>query len=251
MRSSKFSNAREKELYQTDDKGEYAEINESIHLRIAQMSRNLYIKRYVTQTYWRSQLYTFYLGEFYAQNGDAWESNKYISHQEHTNLINAIERRNAEEAREFMIEHIRSTHQRRFKLACFCLSTRMRKHGLHVRRRFTRWMFSATLFEKKWFCIFMFLYFIIMVPFPLLLLHHLHSLALGNSAFCGGMDDTHGHYPRTYSRFLPGRHCSGKSTTSLTTSNSGRKEGYYHGYRIADHQPRPGSLLHGSRSFIS
>ncbi len=79
------------------------------------MSRNPYIERYVTQTYWRSQLYTFYLGEFYAQNGDARESNKYISHQEHTNLINAIERGNAEEAREVMIEHIRSTHQRRFK----------------------------------------------------------------------------------------------------------------------------------------
>jgi len=111
----KILNAREKELYRTDDKGEYAGINESIHLLIAQMSRNPYIERYVTQTYWRSQLYTFYLGEFYAQNGDAGESNKYISHQEHTNLINAIERGNTEEAREVMIEHIRSTHQRRFK----------------------------------------------------------------------------------------------------------------------------------------
>ncbi len=111
----RWLNEREKELYQTDDKGEYAELNENIHLRIAQMGRNVYIERYVTQTYWRSQLYTFYLGEFYAQNGDVRENHKYISHREHASLIDAIERGNAEEAQEIMIEHIRSTHQRRFK----------------------------------------------------------------------------------------------------------------------------------------
>ena len=108
-------NRLERETFESATREEYAELNRKFHFRIASMSGNAYLERYVTQVYWRSQLYTFYLGWFYSFGTDGTKRvDHHISHQEHAGIIDALERKDPDAACEQIVRHLRATYHVRF-----------------------------------------------------------------------------------------------------------------------------------------
>ncbi len=105
----------EKELYRKGDAAAYAGVNERLHLGIGALSRNIYVERYLSQCYWRSELYIFFFDRFY-DNGaistrkklrDPMESK---SCREHDAVIEAIASGKPENASKAMSEHIKSSY---------------------------------------------------------------------------------------------------------------------------------------------
>lgn len=105
----------EKEHYAEGNATEYAKLNERLHLGIGKLSRNVYIERYLSQCFWRSELYIFFFDRFYDMSDlptrkrlrDPSESN---SCREHDILIDAIASGNPDNAAKAMSEHIKSTY---------------------------------------------------------------------------------------------------------------------------------------------
>ena len=108
-------NRLERETFESSTRDEYAELNKKFHFLVADMSRNVYLKRYVTQVYWRSQLYTFYLGWFYSLGTEGSQRAKHhVSHIEHAEIIDALERKDPDGARDRIVRHLRATYHVRF-----------------------------------------------------------------------------------------------------------------------------------------
>jgi DNA-binding GntR family transcriptional regulator len=105
----------EREFYVSGDAAKYTAANESLHLGIAALSKNSYLERFISQTFWRSELYIFFFDRFYFKEGfqtqkplrDPAESQ---SCREHEDLLDAIASRDQNRAAEAMRRHVMSTY---------------------------------------------------------------------------------------------------------------------------------------------
>lgn len=105
----------EKKYYSEGKMAEYAKLNERLHLGIGTLSRNSYIERYLSQCFWRSELYLFFFDRFYDMSDlptrkklrDPAESK---SCHEHDVLLEAIASGNPDNAARAMSEHIKSSY---------------------------------------------------------------------------------------------------------------------------------------------
>lgn len=100
----------EKEYYAKGDVAKYTKINESFHLGIATIAKNDYIKRFISQTFWRSELYIVFFDRFYHSQAILRDPNSSKSCKEHALLTYAISERDSEKAAELMRNHIISTY---------------------------------------------------------------------------------------------------------------------------------------------
>lgn len=107
---------REKDLYARRETAEYTQLNEKLHVGIATLADNFYIERFVSQTFWRSELYIFFFDRFYDKGVPSHEKSmrdpaQSRSCREHEILVNAIAAGNGDAAAEAMMCHINSTYE--------------------------------------------------------------------------------------------------------------------------------------------
>lgn len=108
-------NTDEEKEFIAGERLSYADVNERLHFRIAEMAGNRYLKRVFSSIYWRTQLYTFFLAGFYRwANTPANKTMNQMSYLEHTEIINALEKADPQVTKEAMVSHIRSTYTKRF-----------------------------------------------------------------------------------------------------------------------------------------
>lgn len=88
----------------------FAQINEQFHLGIARVSRNVYLEKWVINSFWRSNIYIFYFDGFYKAPVRE-EIPPQRTPSQHLAILKAIEERNPEEASFQMREHIRNTYE--------------------------------------------------------------------------------------------------------------------------------------------
>ncbi|OUO93958.1 GntR family transcriptional regulator [Cloacibacillus sp. An23] len=105
----------EKDYYRKGDVASYAGVNERIHLGVGMLSKNAYVERYLSQCYWRSELYIFFFDRFYDKGAiptrkKLWDPSESKSCREHDALVEAIASGKAEAAASVMSEHIKSTY---------------------------------------------------------------------------------------------------------------------------------------------
>jgi len=91
-------------------KESFSEINEALHLGIARASRNVYLERWCRYIFWRSNLYVFYLDEFY-RSADRQEVPPQQTPVQHRMLVRAIRDGDPEAASRLMREHIRRSYE--------------------------------------------------------------------------------------------------------------------------------------------
>lgn len=106
---------KEKDLYAKRETAKYTEVNEALHLGIAGLAKNLYLKRFISQTFWRSSLYIFFFDRFYAKGTSLHERTaedpiKSRSCLEHDCLVKAIVSQDPQAAASAMRNHIDSTY---------------------------------------------------------------------------------------------------------------------------------------------
>lgn len=101
-------NAREEETFKANLKGEYAELNEEFHMLLAESSENPYMKMYIRQLYWRSNLYVLFFMSFYCLESD-YDTER-LSYMEHREIIDAMDVRDPFRAETAMREHIASSY---------------------------------------------------------------------------------------------------------------------------------------------
>ena len=110
---------KEKDLYFSNDKKGYTEVNGQLHLSIARISGNKYLERFLKQVFWRSQIFIFYFDRFYNYQNE--NSRTYFmpyersSFKDHSNIIEAIVNHDANSAKERIKKHIRLTYNLLFK----------------------------------------------------------------------------------------------------------------------------------------
>lgn len=107
---------RERELYSIGKMAEYTQLNEELHIGIAVLSKNVHLERFVSQIFWRSELYVFFFDRFYEKEAPCHEKSlrdpsKSSSCQQHELLVNAIASENAEAASAAMTRHVSSTYE--------------------------------------------------------------------------------------------------------------------------------------------
>ena len=106
----------EKDYYAKGLAAKYTKINESIHVGIAVLSKNAYLERFVSQSFWRAELYVFFFDRYYFREGysegeplrDPAESQ---SCRQHERFVEAIASGSAEAAGRLMKEHVISTYE--------------------------------------------------------------------------------------------------------------------------------------------
>ena len=99
--------------FYSNDKEAYSLLNEKFHLGIARMSNNKYLERYCQHIFWRSNTYIFFFDHYYRPK--PMNDNIHLTPHQHTNIIDAIEKGEAENAKKYMIEHIRHSFDVLFK----------------------------------------------------------------------------------------------------------------------------------------
>lgn len=104
---------RESETGESGRKYDYSTLNEAFHTTIARISRNPYLQRYCEHIFWRSNIYVFLFGGYYTQPNFVKHM---LSPPQHIRIVDAIENRDAEKARELMAQHVRFTFDRIFNL---------------------------------------------------------------------------------------------------------------------------------------
>ncbi len=107
---------REKDLYARRETARYTQLNEELHVGIAALSKNFYLERFVSQTFWRSELYIFFFDRFYDKEGPCHEKAmrdpmKSRSCRQHDLLVNAIASGDAAAASAAMTRHVTSTYE--------------------------------------------------------------------------------------------------------------------------------------------
>jgi len=100
-----------------DDSLSLQEINERLHLGIAELADNKYMFMSLNQVFWRCQLYVCFFDSFLPAAKervvDRFEKPyELTSIAQHERIVDAITSRNAEQAEDVMREHIMSTYQR-------------------------------------------------------------------------------------------------------------------------------------------
>lgn len=105
----------ERSFYRQGDIASYAGVNERLHLGIGALSRNTYVERYLSQCYWRSELYVYFFDRFYDKGAiptrkKLWDPSESKSCREHQALVEAIASGVPEKAAEAMSCHIKSTY---------------------------------------------------------------------------------------------------------------------------------------------
>ena len=106
---------KEKAYYTEGNITEYAKVNERIHLGIGTFSRNAHIERYLSQCFWRSELYLFFFDRFYDRSELSTRKklrnpSESKSCREHEILIEAIALGNPDNAAKAMSDHIKSSY---------------------------------------------------------------------------------------------------------------------------------------------
>ncbi|MFH1153031.1 MAG: GntR family transcriptional regulator [Pseudomonadota bacterium] len=104
---------KEADTGRSGEKYDYSMLNQRFHETIARISRNSYFQRYSGHLFWRSQVYIFLFGGYYTQKDFVRHM---LSPPQHIKIVDAIENRDANEARERMIAHIRFTFERIFTI---------------------------------------------------------------------------------------------------------------------------------------
>ena len=93
--------------FQTQDKEAYSLLNEHFHLGIARMSNNKYLERYCQHIFWRSNTYIFFFDRYYRPK--PMDDKTHLTPHQHKNIIEAISKQEPENAKKYMIEHIKHT----------------------------------------------------------------------------------------------------------------------------------------------
>jgi DNA-binding GntR family transcriptional regulator len=93
-------------IYKKFDKEEYSITNEKFHMKIAEISRNKYLKRYTHHIFWRSNVYIFFFDRYYIDREGV-----HFTPQQHSKIIGAIEKKDSEKAANEMKRHISSTYE--------------------------------------------------------------------------------------------------------------------------------------------
>ena len=92
----------------------YLSINEKFHAFIAQISKNRYLQQYSQHIFWRSNIYIFF---YYYQFKVSKIDNEFkISPSQHIRIMEAITKRDADEAGKLMKQHVRGTFEGIFKI---------------------------------------------------------------------------------------------------------------------------------------
>lgn len=112
IKELRLMNERHHILYNEINKEEYTFVNEKFHLRIAKLSQNNYLERFCRQLLWRSNVYIFFFDIFYIHTKD--QQLPYLSPFIHNKIVDAIESRDSESARNMMRQHIRETYEMLF-----------------------------------------------------------------------------------------------------------------------------------------
>ena len=99
--------AEDHEAFRIKDKEKWATINEAFHLGIAELSKNIYVEKWVQNIFWRSNVYIFYFDGFYKPS-DIEIVNQ--TPEQHQSIVQAIETHDEERARKLMREHLDSTY---------------------------------------------------------------------------------------------------------------------------------------------
>ncbi|HPF85309.1 MAG TPA: GntR family transcriptional regulator [Aminivibrio sp.] len=108
VRELRRINTREEETFKANLKGEYAELNEDFHMLLADSSDNPYMKMYIRQLYWRSNLYVLFFMSFYCLESDY--DTKRLSYMEHRKVVDAVEGGDPGAAEAAMKDHILSSY---------------------------------------------------------------------------------------------------------------------------------------------
>lgn len=91
----------------TGDMVAYFAINERFHEFIAQTSKNKYLQQYSQHVFWRANAYIFFY--YYKFKVSRVETEFKVSPTQHIKILEAIKRRDTDEARNLMKKHIRRT----------------------------------------------------------------------------------------------------------------------------------------------
>ena len=106
---------QEQAFFAQGEMANYTKINESLHLGIAAITKNGYLERFVTQLFWRVELYVIFFDRFYMGNalpeGRLKDPRQSQSCLEHEKLLLAIANGKPTEAGEAMRAHLRSTYE--------------------------------------------------------------------------------------------------------------------------------------------
>ncbi len=105
---------RQEECYRRGDIEGFHKINRDFHFSIALLGENSYIHRFFQQTFWRTELYTIFFDRFYKHPEEAKEllrdPGESASCRDHRKIFTALLAREADRAKHFMAEHIRTTY---------------------------------------------------------------------------------------------------------------------------------------------
>lgn len=106
---------QEKEFYSQGKSSDYTKVNELLHLGIAGLAKNSYLARFISQAFWRAELYIFFFDRFYFKGNHPGripnrDPNESQSCREHDALIGAIAAGKPDEAAAAMRAHVKSTY---------------------------------------------------------------------------------------------------------------------------------------------
>jgi len=87
----------------------YSAINEIFHEFIAQISKNRYLQQYSQHIFWRSNAYIFFY--YYQFKVSKIDTEFKVSPTQHMKIMDAIKRRDADDAGHLMKQHIRRTFE--------------------------------------------------------------------------------------------------------------------------------------------
>ncbi len=104
---------KQDDAFRLNDKETYSLLNEQFHLGIARMSNNKYLERYCHHIFWRSNTYIFFFDRYYRPK--PINDEMHLTPEQHSNIIDAISKKEAELAKKYMIEHIQHTYAVLFK----------------------------------------------------------------------------------------------------------------------------------------
>ena len=105
--------SEERKLEQNWSREGFTQSSRDFHLEVATASGNSYLENYVNQCYWRSQIYIFFIDNFFggaAKNDQITLPLLISSEDEHARIVDRIVNKDPEGAREAMAEHIRATY---------------------------------------------------------------------------------------------------------------------------------------------
>jgi len=102
----------ERKAGESGEKYDYSSLNGDFHNMIARVSKNSYLQRCSEHLVWRSSLYIFFFDCYYTKQN---YENYMHSPPQHQSIVDAIEDKDAEKARDLMGNHVRSIFDKLFQ----------------------------------------------------------------------------------------------------------------------------------------